>query len=300
PTPRAAGVYRARVGFGDRLFDVGAVSLSASRAAPPTVNDPPVAVFGDQVAIAAVAVAAGPREASLPRMALVAPAQELRVDLAWQALRTPDDDYIAFVHLYGADGRRWAHLDQRPAGNLSAMTTWQVGDIIRDRRRFVVPLDIPAGVYRLEAGVYTPGGGPRLPTADGATTVELARLLVARPVAPPRVVVDVAFANGARLVGLDRTADGVRLVWRADTPIAGASTVFVHALDDHGAISAQADGVPASGAWPMDAWPVDTPIEDHRALPVTSRLRVGLYDPATGARVRTRDGRDAIDLHLAP
>jgi hypothetical protein len=78
---------------------------------------------------------------------------------------------------------------------------------------------------------------------------------------------------------------------------------FVHVLDATGSIVAQQDGVPGDGELPLTGWIVGEYVEDDFEIqlppglaPGPYRLAVGLYDPANGQRLTTRDGEDRILL----
>lgn len=254
----------------------------------------PLAVFGEQLALDHATLRIAGRA---PHDTGFDPGDSFELETRWRALRVPDDDYVLFAHLYGNDGRRWFQSDGRLGGGVSAPTTWQAGDVRADRRRGVLPLDIPAGEYRLEVGWYEPGGGPRLP-AGTRSTFEVARFIVVRPVDPPSRRLDAAVGGWAKLTGWDIDAESgeLRLVWQATAQPSGRFHVFVHAVDEAGRLVAQSDGPPAGGTFPTDAWLAGVAIEDrHRLPPHRGAFRVGLYDPSTGERLPTHEG-DWIEL----
>jgi hypothetical protein len=292
PSGRPEGRYTVAVALDDGPpVAVASFTLPAREARVPSQ---PLAVFGQQIALDTVVLRVdGEPARGMP----VAPGARFELETSWRALRVPDDDYILFAHLYGNDGRRWFQSDGRLGGGVSAPTTWQAGDRRLDRRRGVLPLDIPAGEYRLALGWYEPGGGPRLATPFG-TTFEAGRLVVVRPVKPPVHRTDATLGGWARLEGWDYDTEHgeLRLVWRAVGQPVGRFHVFVHAVDDGGRIVAQSDGPPAAGAFPTAAWPAGAPIEDRHLLPPPRGvIRVGLYDPVSGQRLAGQQG-DWIEL----
>lgn len=109
-----------------------------------------------------------------------------------------------------------------------------------------------------------------------------------------------------RMPGWVALAGGIALaitrdVWRYSTETAVYSLhVFVHVLDSQGNVVAQADHEPQDGRAPTAGWLPSEVVRDEVTLPVTPqsdwRIRVGWYDPITGARLSRGDGGDAVDL----
>ncbi|RME72828.1 MAG: hypothetical protein D6784_12875 [Chloroflexi bacterium] len=93
----------------------------------------------------------------------VAPGGILPVRLYWQAAAEFEQDYTAFVHLVGPDGRLYGQVDQTPGAGAYPTTGWLPGEYITDAYEIPVSSDAPAGAYRLEIGMYSPATGERLP-----------------------------------------------------------------------------------------------------------------------------------------
>ena len=135
------------------------------------------------------------------------------------------------------------------------------------------------GLYGVARGELTPGAGAGSRWGD----LELRQARLAVAVRPGDVI-------------------PVALMWRALAPLPANLKIFVHAVDDNGAVVAQHDAQPLNDLRPMTTLPVGEDVNDRHglALPVayTGRLRVlaGIYDPATGQRVLTMDGRDAVTI----
>jgi hypothetical protein len=51
--------------------------------------------------------------------------------------------------------------------------SWQPGEIITDEIALKIPADLPAGQYRLTAGLYDELSGKRLTLPDGKDAIEL-------------------------------------------------------------------------------------------------------------------------------
>lgn len=95
----------------------------------------------------------------------------LRISLVWRASGPLSVDYSVFVHLVGADGRRWAQHDGAPVTGLRPTSGWQAGETVEDRHGLLLPPAMPEGDYRLEVGLA--GEGRRLALVDGGNTVRL-------------------------------------------------------------------------------------------------------------------------------
>ncbi|MBN1431106.1 MAG: hypothetical protein JXB07_22240 [Anaerolineae bacterium] len=84
----------------------------------------------------------------------VSPGDEFDVTLYWQAQRSPDEDYIVFVHLLDADGQLVAGHDGPPMDGRYATTAWIPAEIVPDIHHLTLEPQIPAGTYRLQVGMY--------------------------------------------------------------------------------------------------------------------------------------------------
>ncbi len=104
------------------------------------------------------------------------PGGSLRVSLVWRATGPPSADYGVFVHLVGADGRRWAQHDGAPVTGLRPTSGWQAGETVEDRHGLLLPPGMPAGDYWLEAGLAA--GGRRMDLESGGNAVRLGPISV--------------------------------------------------------------------------------------------------------------------------
>jgi hypothetical protein len=89
------------------------------------------------------------------------------VHLVWRAEAETAVSYRVFLHLIGPEGQIVAQSDGEPANWSRPTTGWLPGEIIVDERILSLPDTLPAGEYRLLAGLYDPAGGQRLITPDG-------------------------------------------------------------------------------------------------------------------------------------
>jgi hypothetical protein len=98
--------------------------------------------------------------------ATVAPGETLYVDLYWQALQPPGDNYRAFVHL--TDGiHLWGQQDDNPACRLPT-SIWRTGQRGLGQFRLPIKPETPPGRYPLIIGLYQADTLQRLKITAGA------------------------------------------------------------------------------------------------------------------------------------
>ncbi len=156
-------------------------------------------------------------------------------------------------------------------------------------RPAILPLD-PALEARLMAW-----GAPPL-AAGSFVLYELA----APPAAAPAWPLEALFGGELRLLGVDLLPAGddgnFISYWLVETPPDGPRRLFLHAVDDAGQILAQDDGLAAPAAY----WrPGDLLLFRHRMPPLpggVAGLRLGVYAPPAGPRLRLADGGEWVDL----
>ncbi len=284
----------------------GEVVLGAVRVARPA-TPPPVEALGLH----------RPLRADLPPLRLLGlslhggPAyrtgEAVEVDLFWQALAAPGEDYLPRLQLLDAAGTVYAELAEKPVAGAYPTAWWQAGELVRDPHALFIPAATPAGRYRLALSLVR--------AADGSSRapVELAEIAVQgrehgyEPPAPEHVQA-VPFGPAVELVGYDLAGAGltvgspvlaagpgpleVTLYWHARQTPDKNYRVFVHLLDAGGQIVAQHDGAPGDGELPALGWlPGEYLADTHRlalppALPAGAyHLLVGLYDPVTRQRL---------------
>lgn len=98
----------------------------------------------------------------------------LSVALYWRTLATMVDNYHVFVQLTTAGGERVQGSDHRPGGDFYATAAWAPGDVLVDRHDLSLPAGLPAGVYRIKAGMYRYPSLARLAVSGSQeTTIDL-------------------------------------------------------------------------------------------------------------------------------
>ena len=195
---------------------------------------------------------------------------------------------------------------------------WQPGTLIRTQAAFRPRADLPDGHYRLIAGLFRAGDKARLRTAGGADHVVLGDVTIRgrphdRTPPQPQHATDVAFGQAGRLIGYDLAAPTeslqpgatipLTLYWQAGVATDRPYTVFVHLVDGAGTIQGYGDSEPGGGRLPTTSWLAGEYLTDpHQinvnatSLPGAYRLRIGLYDPTTGQRLLTPDGKDHVEI----
>jgi hypothetical protein len=101
----------------------------------------------------------------------------LPVQLVWRAEALLDRNYKVFVHAVAADGFLIAQHDAQPLNDLRPMTSWQVGEAVRDNHGLALPADY-RGPLRVVVGLYDPDTGQRLRTRAGEEALTLATVEV--------------------------------------------------------------------------------------------------------------------------
>lgn len=96
---------------------------------------------------------------------VLTPGGQLFVSLTWQSVRSVQEDYTVFLHLEGPKGVV-AQNDRPPLSGYYPTSAWAPGDLVSDRMRLLVGTRVPAGTYRLVAGLYRLQDGTRLPVTS--------------------------------------------------------------------------------------------------------------------------------------
>jgi 4-amino-4-deoxy-L-arabinose transferase-like glycosyltransferase len=242
------------------------------------------------------------------------PGDAIPLTLLWQAGASEPDGVHLLLRL-SQDGQYWQRTTGHPLGGAFPPQNWIPGQLERDVWNAFVPADAPSGRYELEVVTQTPSGDKPL-LSLGRVDVLARHHEFVQP--SPRSSQQSALrraesAAGGDLVGLvgydlpDAIQAGqvvpLALYWKALGEADRNYARFVHVLDATGSIVAQQDGVPGDGELPLTGWIVGEYVEDDFEIqlppglaPGPYRLAVGLYDPANGQRLTTRDGEDRILL----
>ena len=73
---------------------------------------------------------------------------------------------VGAAHNPRTNGPVWAQHDGPPVDGTYPTSTWEVGQLLRDRHTLVLDASTPPGLYELEVGLYAPDTGTRLRRLD--------------------------------------------------------------------------------------------------------------------------------------
>lgn len=232
------------------------------------------------------------------------PGEVQAVTLYWRALAPMDQDYILALVLLGRGAQGAGQIDTWPGGGRLPTSQWRPGAFYADP--YDLPIDETATTptrLRLSVSAWVGAPDQRLPVRlpDGsqslAAVFPVGRAAETQPAAPQPAVRDGStFEGGLRLLGYDAHWDGralnVTFYWQTAQAVPADYTLFLHVLNTAGEQVGQADGPPLDGDWPTSAWLPGQAVADTRVVTLPADLagegcvlRLGWYDPATGARL---------------
>lgn len=243
------------------------------------------------------------------------PGDALPLTLLWRAgaLKLPDDLQMQ-IWFEDAERKTIASRDA-PISVGYPPFLWQPNVFVRDAPLLRVPANVVDGRYAVKLAVARDNqllGSTLLPFR--ATIISLGNVEIKnrpRVMQPPEVKVQLEanFDKRIRLLGYDVKQDApqravsVTLWWKALALMDTSYTAFVHLLDGFGQVRASADAIPGNGDLPTTGWIEDEYITDVHiiALPAdlpagAYQIEIGLYDPTTGARLKTAAGQDFVIL----
>lgn len=242
--------------------------------------------------------------------ARVEPGGEFIVTLYWQGLRSMQANDSAFIRLYGRDSEPVALLDTYPGGGMWQTTRWTPGEIVVDRYRLRIndTLSLPAvlrmdvGFWNFDTKVFLPaydGAGQRIgrPRHDVASAVPNPQhsALTTQHATAPRLSHATPISLTARQAGRQLR---VTTRWLATQDFIEEFTIFMHLVDDTGALVAQADGPADNNNFPIRWWQQGDVVDDERTIDLPDglaaglyRLEYGFYRPADGMRLPAFDAQ---------
>lgn len=238
--------------------------------------------------------------------------EALALTLFWQKSHTGDQPYQLYVSLLNAAGEGVAGWEGWPLPTYPP-EQWAAGAVVQTPVTIGLPPTLPSGDYQLGAGLIERASGVKGPWIPlGAQAVDQ-RQATFTPLTPPQPLATPAqFGTHALLQGYAIQREGatltLQLYWQVLQTLWPPHHIFVHLDSAQGVTLTQADGAPttAAGRAPTGSWlPGEYLITTHQltitALPEHAHLQVGLYLPATGARLPvSSNGQAAGDAVIIP
>jgi hypothetical protein len=243
----------------------------------------------------------------------VRPGDALPLTLLWRAGSTRlSDDMLVRTWLEDSKGQTVASRDA-PVSVGYTPSRWQADSYVRDWPLLRVPANVADGIYQAKLAVVSNQqlrGSALLPFSP--TIVNLGRVEIKnrpRQMQPPSISnpVSAVLDDKIKMLGYDLTRDvpqrGVRLTvyWKSLALMDTSYTVFLHLLDGNNNVIVSADAVPGGGDLPTTGWIENEFITDTHAFTLPPDMleggypiEIGLYDPATSARLKTADGQDHV------
>jgi hypothetical protein len=217
----------------------------------------------------------------------------------WRVLASMSQNYSVSAVLLAPDGSVLAHRETYPGLGLRPTRYLSPGQTFTDNYPLRLEIDIDRPIIaRAVVGLFdfeseTRAGFPAFDAAGNTVTPVVGRVKIVPstwPVYQPAVATAVDFGGIIELTGYDFDAQSAELTlyWHALAPPGRDYTLFIHLLDESGAVVAQADAPPAHNAYPTGWWAAGETIAGTHRLPLTAdtvAVWLGLYHPATGARL---------------
>lgn len=222
-----------------------------------------------------------------PAGASARPGESLALSLFWEAVNDAPGSFDYRAVLRGEDGSQVVLAEQPPLAGDYPLSRWLAGEIINDHARWLLPRDLPGGVYRVSIETET------AEVLLGELTITGLPRLFEPPAFDQSVGVDLGQDHTLHLLGYTLEPEGegfsLTLVWYAQRPVDENYTVFVHAVDANGIIVGQRDVSPVDNTYPTSLWAEGEYVVDRHVLTTLNgpvdHLRVGLYSQETGERL---------------
>jgi 4-amino-4-deoxy-L-arabinose transferase-like glycosyltransferase len=225
---------------------------------------------------------------------IVLPGNNLPLTLYWRVGPDGADLSDLRYRLEVIDGQGHVLRSQEDKPGASWLGQIAGGALLRENTGLYFRPEVEPGNYRLRWTLLdgdTPLGEPVI---SGRVRVEPWPLETEVPPAPYVVAADFGPAIRLHSYNMGVPTDGLlnlTFYWQALAEPDTGYTVFVHLVDESGAIVSQVDSVPVGGARPTTGWRAGEVITDVHNLPIPAdlppgvyRINVGLYNPDDGTR----------------
>lgn len=233
----------------------------------------------------------------------VYPGQKVPLVLLW-GTQPGDGEVATTAHLTLTDSEGGAVQSWDVPLEIARRWEGDTAGLRRATYELTIGSSVPAGEYTLAVALPDVGEA-KLGLFQRQRQVPLGTVTVAErerifEVPADMRSVDANFGDVITLAGYQRSENTLRLAWKAQKEVPLTLHVFTHILDEDGDMVAQADHAPQNGRAPTAGWVAGEVVVDEVQLPVTPEtgwtIRVGLYDPVSGARLPRATGGDAVYL----
>ena len=234
------------------------------------------------------------------------------VRLYWQPLGQLEEKLNGFIHLYTPSLKRSWVVFNLGMGRPDSQW-WHADKYYVDELRLIVPADVPPITYTLVAGMVSSTGDRLTVPGSGVENLLYLRELDVKPGRPgffqkekPGAAARANTDDNLRLQGYDlwpsADAPTLRLFWETVGEPANDWITYIHLHDSSGERVAQFDGAAIAGLVGTSKWHADALYIDRRQLELppeldegTYILRVGLFDGASGERLRFQPAGEGAD-----
>jgi hypothetical protein len=241
------------------------------------------------------------------------------ISVRWNTLTPVDKNYSVSALLLAPDGTVLARRETYPGLGLRPTGYLAIGETFIDTYPLQIDGDVSepvvarAVISLFDFDSETRSGLSAVDTLGNEVTPLVGRIKVVPKTWPrhqPGQTVHVNFADAIALVGYDLSyqAEGSKLTlyWESIGQVDEDYILFIHLLDGDGNTIAQADAPPTNNAYPTSWWASGETIADIRSLPPApgvTRLRLGLYDLASGERLVVNESTlpqqdDSVEIAL--
>jgi len=167
---------------------------------------------------------------------------------------------------------------------------WREGETLAERRRFMLPRDLPGGDYSLFLN------------DEMLTTVHIEGVAREFELPPIDNLLNIVFGNQLELVGYNVEREGenlfVDVTWRSTVIIDQSFKFFMHFLDSSGRILQQIDTMPRENTYPTQLWAAGEVVTETYQVTITNELdtlRIGVYDSQTMERLFVGESGNQTD-----
>jgi hypothetical protein len=212
--------------------------------------------------------------------------EPLDLHLYWQVATHPDPrrQWTWFVHLVDRRGYMWANW----TGQGFQVADWRPGDLVVQHMSLMLPFDAPDLAYQLELGLFDRLTGERLPTAGGASYVQLREIRIVPT--EPEAVEGLIAAHGKQRLGDDLLFLGstqtagqaapaseltLTLAWAPSAPLSADYSFDLQLVTEDGRGTHLMSWLPLAGEFPTSRWPVGRIVRDVIFLDIPANAPEG-------------------------